>query len=52
MGDVASRPRRLGVWDWTTVWLPRDRSQRVPPQQDAILDNELLRPAQVSSAQL
>jgi len=32
----------------TTVWPPRDRSQRVPPQQDASLDNRLLIAAQVA----
>jgi hypothetical protein len=33
----------------TTEWPPRDRSQRVPPQQDAILDNSLLPSAELSA---
>jgi hypothetical protein len=41
----------LAAWPpgLTTEWPPRDRSQRVPPQQDAILDNSLLGSAELSA---
>ena len=45
MGDVASRPRRLGVMDGRPYCRPVIAHSAFLPQQNAILDNELLRPA-------
>ena len=47
MGDVASRPRRLGVMDGRPYGRPVIAHSAFLPQQNAILDNELLRPAHV-----
>jgi hypothetical protein len=49
MRDVASRPRRLGLLDRRPYGRPVIAHSRVPPQQNAILDNELLRAAEVAA---